>query len=60
LPFLILLRPVDPRDHGTNGRGLRIVDALADDWGITPYGAGKTVWFEVHLEAAPSPSAERT
>ena len=32
--------------HGEHGRGLAIVDALADEWGVreTP-GGGKAVWF---------------
>jgi hypothetical protein len=29
------------------GYGLRIVDALADSWGIEPTDGGKVVWFEV-------------
>lgn len=32
-----------------SGRGLHIVDALADRWGIEPRGSGKTVWFELLL-----------
>ncbi|GGL91333.1 hypothetical protein GCM10010129_38830 [Streptomyces fumigatiscleroticus] len=28
-----------------NGRGLMLVDALADAWGTRPTTAGKTVWF---------------
>ena len=34
------------------GRGLRIVEALADRWGVAPEQAGKTVWFEVERESA--------
>jgi anti-sigma regulatory factor (Ser/Thr protein kinase) len=35
--------------YGEHGRGLAIVDALADDWGVrqTPDG-GKSVWFALH------------
>ncbi|MGH8913896.1 MAG: ATP-binding protein, partial [Acidimicrobiia bacterium] len=29
------------------GRGLHIVDAMADRWGVDPTKSGKTVWFEV-------------
>jgi len=32
----------ETRDVG--GRGLRIVEALADRWGTDPLGAGKVVW----------------
>lgn len=33
----------------TSGRGLHLVDALADRWGVEPdgRGLGKTVWFEL-------------
>ena len=30
------------------GRGLILVDALANEWGVTPTTEGKTVWAEVH------------
>lgn len=54
-----LPRPRPPRwetdlteDYGTSGRGLLLVDALADDWGVRPYPAGgKEVWFELNAEA---------
>ncbi|MGW1267506.1 ATP-binding protein [Streptomyces sp. NPDC002491] len=34
-----------------SGRGLLLVAALADDWGVTPRRAapGKTVWAELHV-----------
>jgi anti-sigma regulatory factor (Ser/Thr protein kinase) len=32
-----------------SGRGLLILDALADVWGVTPEGDGKVVWFEVEV-----------
>jgi anti-sigma regulatory factor (Ser/Thr protein kinase) len=32
-------------DTATQGRGLRLIDGLADQWGITNYEGGKTVWF---------------
>lgn len=33
----------------TSGRGLALVDVLADDWGVdaTPDSPGKTVWFRL-------------
>lgn len=48
---------VEPRtvsDREIRGRGLRIVDALADDWGVRPADQlpGKTVWVQFHLAQA--------
>jgi anti-sigma regulatory factor (Ser/Thr protein kinase) len=36
--------PTEPRDDG--GRGLAIVDAVADEWGVEPLPDGKIVWAE--------------
>ncbi|MEV5430063.1 ATP-binding protein [Streptomyces sp. NPDC052701] len=33
--------------HAENGRGMFLVDALAQRWGCHPDGPGKTVWFEL-------------
>jgi hypothetical protein len=30
-----------------SGRGLRLLDALADEWGIADNSDGKIVWFTV-------------
>ena len=38
-------RSADPDAEG--GRGLALVDALADSWGTDFTGSGKTVWFQV-------------
>ncbi|MGP4083785.1 ATP-binding protein [Streptomyces sp. KR55] len=50
-----LPRPATPQ--GESGRGLLLVDALADRWGVaegpTPR---KTVWAEVRLSPKPAPS----
>ncbi|MGH8926451.1 MAG: ATP-binding protein [bacterium] len=32
------------------GRGLQIVEALADRWGVAKEPSGKTVWFELERE----------
>nr|WP_180218270.1 ATP-binding protein [Streptomyces albus] len=32
------------------GRGLRLVRALADDWGVTEHVVGKTVWLRFTLK----------
>ncbi len=34
-------------DDGTHGRGLLLVQNLADSWGVTAQGLGKVVWFEL-------------
>jgi anti-sigma regulatory factor (Ser/Thr protein kinase) len=45
------LRNPDPTEQ--SGRGLQIVNALSDDWGITETAgrSGKTVWFVLALPA---------
>ncbi|MFJ5810860.1 ATP-binding protein [Streptomyces sp. NBC_01426] len=43
-------RPYVPSaDDGTHGRGLVLVQELADEWGVDTLarGAGKVVWFEL-------------
>ncbi|MFE4963291.1 ATP-binding protein [Streptomyces sp. NPDC056660] len=37
---------------GTHGRGLVLVDSLADAWGVQPHEVGKSVWFELDADAA--------
>lgn len=34
-------------EDATTGRGLLLVEGLADEWGVEPKGDGKVVWFEV-------------
>ncbi|MDI3422929.1 ATP-binding protein [Streptomyces luteolus] len=34
-----------------SGRGLHLVDLLADDWGVVERGFGKTVYADLNLEA---------
>lgn len=42
-----------PADDDTSGRGLFIVDALAEQWGVRPRNPGKTVWAHLSVEAGP-------
>ncbi|MER6784826.1 ATP-binding protein [Streptomyces sp. NPDC000658] len=44
-----------------SGRGLLLVAALADDWGVTPRRAapGKTVWAQLHLRQQCHPRTQR-
>ncbi|MFA3876232.1 ATP-binding protein [Streptomyces sp. MMCC 100] len=44
-------RPRAPQEESTNGRGLVLVESLADDWGVRPCEVGKSVWFELGAEA---------
>jgi two-component sensor histidine kinase len=43
--------PRVPNEREAHGRGLQIVRALADDWGVAAHGArpGKTVWCRFGL-----------
>jgi anti-sigma regulatory factor (Ser/Thr protein kinase) len=46
--------PPRPRHAGreeTGGRGLELVDGLADRWGWQPEGQGKRIWCEVDRAA---------
>ncbi|WP_225824539.1 ATP-binding protein [Streptomyces naphthomycinicus] len=50
-----LPRPGRPAPDAETGRGLLLVDALADRWGTTPgLPPRKTVWAEVRFKAAPA------
>ena len=40
-----------PSHDEPTGRGLRIVDRLADEWGIGDGSAGTSVWFVVRVDA---------
>jgi anti-sigma regulatory factor (Ser/Thr protein kinase) len=39
-----------PKPEDQSGRGLRIVEALSDAWGIVTSPSGKTVWFALALQ----------
>jgi anti-sigma regulatory factor (Ser/Thr protein kinase) len=38
--------------HATRGRGLVLVEALSDRWGVDEDERGKTVWFELDVAAS--------
>ncbi|MET7733019.1 ATP-binding protein [Streptomyces sp. NPDC005402] len=42
----------------TGGRGLALVDGLADRWGWSPEGAGKSIWCELDRCERPRKSTE--
>lgn len=47
-PLLPRMRHAAPEEEG--GRGLYLVNRMAQRWGATRLGAGKVVWFELPLE----------
>lgn len=44
--------PARKKHETIKGRGLDIVNAMADRWGVTSQPTGKTVWFEVEKDGA--------
>ncbi|MEV5145430.1 ATP-binding protein [Streptomyces sp. NPDC052727] len=44
-------------DDATGGRGLALVDCLADRWGWSPEDAGKSIWCELDRCSQPRESA---
>lgn len=57
-PRLPRLQPTDPLSTG--GRGLSMVAALSESWGVRPEGDGKVVWFTLPaLPARPPAPDER-
>ncbi|MDF3301031.1 SpoIIE family protein phosphatase [Streptomyces tropicalis] len=37
-----------PGELASSGRGLVLIELLADAWGVDPRGHGKTIWFELY------------
>lgn len=44
---------IGPAGSIAGGRGMLIVDALADEWGVAARARGKEVWFRLRCPAAP-------
>ncbi len=40
-----------PAANSLGGRGLHLLDSLAEDWGVTEWPEGKAVWFSLSTEA---------
>ncbi|MEV5353143.1 ATP-binding protein [Streptomyces sp. NPDC052693] len=50
--------PASLDDQSEGGRGLLLLDAVADKWGVSlKSGGGKTVWFECGAEVNAHPAA---
>ncbi|MET9777732.1 SpoIIE family protein phosphatase [Streptomyces sp. NPDC006367] len=43
-----------PGEMASSGRGLMLVELLADAWGVAPRGKGKSIWYELY-EPGPEP-----
>ncbi|MFF9312296.1 SpoIIE family protein phosphatase [Streptomyces sp. NPDC014748] len=37
-----------PGELASSGRGLVLIELLADAWGVEPRGVGKSIWFELY------------
>ncbi|MFI6643937.1 ATP-binding protein [Streptomyces sp. NPDC050504] len=56
-PRVPTLRDADPLS--TSGRGLALIEAVSESWGIRPRGAaGKVVWFTLPAPAAVAGAAD--
>ncbi|MEU9298938.1 SpoIIE family protein phosphatase [Streptomyces sp. NPDC048269] len=42
-----------PGEMASSGRGVLLMEMLADAWGVDPRGEGKSIWFEVHEQSKP-------
>uniref|UniRef100_A0AAU3GWL6 protein-serine/threonine phosphatase n=1 Tax=Streptomyces sp. NBC_01401 TaxID=2903854 RepID=A0AAU3GWL6_9ACTN len=43
-----------PGEMASSGRGLMLMEMLADVWGVDPRGEGKSIWFELYEAAEPA------
>ncbi|MFH8802356.1 SpoIIE family protein phosphatase [Streptomyces sp. NPDC017936] len=37
-----------PGELASSGRGLVLIELLADEWGVAPRGEGKSIWFDLY------------
>lgn len=42
-----------PGEMASSGRGVLLMEMLADTWGVDPRGAGKSIWFELYERSKP-------
>ncbi|MEU5719926.1 SpoIIE family protein phosphatase [Streptomyces sp. NPDC020403] len=43
-----------PGEMASSGRGLLLMEMLADAWGVDPQGEGKCIWFELYESQDPA------
>ncbi|WP_330265671.1 SpoIIE family protein phosphatase [Streptomyces griseorubiginosus] len=44
-----------PGELASSGRGLMLIELLADLWGVDPRGEGKSIWFELYETPGETP-----
>ncbi|MFE6779253.1 SpoIIE family protein phosphatase [Streptomyces sp. NPDC057702] len=44
-----------PGELASSGRGLLLMEMLADTWGVDPRGEGKCIWFELYEQSPEAP-----
>ncbi|MEV7519234.1 SpoIIE family protein phosphatase [Streptomyces sp. NPDC091371] len=42
-----------PGEMASSGRGVLLMEMLADTWGVDPQGEGKSIWFELYEQSKP-------
>ncbi|MFE7775453.1 SpoIIE family protein phosphatase [Streptomyces sp. NPDC057445] len=47
-----------PGELASSGRGLVLMEILADVWGVEPRGKGKSIWFELYEPGPPDGAPE--
>ena len=57
---LLALMPPNPSETREGGRGLLLLDALADEWGTRHFGWGKSVWFTLGSAALPQQATQES
>ncbi|MFF2193596.1 SpoIIE family protein phosphatase [Streptomyces sp. NPDC058157] len=48
-----------PGEMASSGRGVLLMEMLADAWGVDPRGEGKSIWFELYEQAKPDGDEDR-
>ncbi|MCX3060442.1 ATP-binding SpoIIE family protein phosphatase [Streptomyces beihaiensis] len=49
-----------PGELASSGRGLVLMELLAERWGVDPRGEGKSIWFELHEPDKPREGPENS
>ncbi|MFI9808188.1 SpoIIE family protein phosphatase [Streptomyces sp. NPDC052301] len=47
-----------PGELASSGRGVMLIELLADGWGVEPRGEGKSIWFELYESGRTEADAE--